>query len=473
QEAAARLALLPPGRRRYVPREDFAAEFGAFPSDAEAMQRWLSAAGIEVGEIDLARRRLVARGSMRALAEAFGATLARYEREGRSYLAREGTLSLPASLHPMVVGVFGFDAREQARAQVRIARTASPTAYAPMRVARAYGFPATSASGATIGFVELGGGYDPAQLAAAFKALGATAPSVVAVSVDGANNAPSGDPNSADGEVQLDLEVAGTVALGAALVVYFGPNTDRGFLDAISAAIHDTQHAPSVVSISWGGPESNYTQQTLSAMDTALADGALLGVTITCAAGDGGSSDGASDGLAHADFPASSPHVLACGGTSLVLANGAIASETVWNDGASGGATGGGVSDVFSLPTWQAKAGVPPSANPGAHVGRGVPDVAASADPEFGYAVQIDGSPLVVGGTSAAAPLWAALIGLANAASGKHAGFVNALLYGAGEKIFRDIVSGNNGAYAADPGWDACTGLGSPQGASVTATLES
>jgi kumamolisin len=290
--------------------------------------------------------------------------------------------------------------------------------------------------------------------------------------VDGAANSPAGDPGGADGEVLLDIEVAGAVAPGAHIAVYFAPNTDAGFVDAVTTAVHDRANAPSVVSISWGGPESTWTLQAQRALDGAFADAAALGVTVCAAAGDNGSGDGVGDGRAHADFPASSPHVLACGGTRLEPSG----AETVWNDGTSGGATGGGVSDTFDLPDWQAAAGVPPSANPGGRVGRGVPDVSGNADPQTGYRVLVDGERATIGGTSAVAPLWAALVALLNEQRGTPVGFLNPALYGSGDGALRDVTSGDNGlgdapAYAAGPGWDACTGLGSPDGAALSRLL--
>ena len=171
------------------------------------------------------------------------------------------------------------------------------------------------------------------------------------------------------------------------------------------------------------------------------------------------------------DFPASSPHVLACGGTKLTGSGSTISSEVVWNEQASGeGATGGGVSNVFALPSWQANAKVPaPSGSTG---GRGVPDVSGDADPVTGYQVRVDGQSLVIGGTSAVAPLWAGLIALNNQQNGKSAGFIQPQIYAAkAASGFHDIISGNNGAFFAGPGWDACTGLGSPIGATIIALL--
>ncbi len=293
----------------------------------------------------------------------------------------------------------------------------------------------------------------------------------MSVSVDGADNQPTGDPNSADGEVTLDIEIAGALAPGATLAVYFAPNTDQGFIDAISTAIHDQQNHPAVISISWGGPESSWTQQSLETMDQVFQDAGALGITVCVASGDSGSSDGVDDGQAHVDFPAASPNVLACGGTHLESGNAAtIQSETVWNDGTQGGASGGGVSTIFPTPGYQTAVQLPASPNPGAKVGRGVPDVAGDADPQTGYQILVGGRSVVFGGTSAVAPLWAALIARLNQQRSAPVGFLNPLLY-ENPAACRDITSGDNGAYRAGPGWDACTGLGSPNGPAILSAV--
>jgi kumamolisin len=214
----------------------------------------------------------------------------------------------------------------------------------------------------------------------------------------------------------------------------------------------------------------------MQALDQAFQDAATVGVTVLAAAGDSGSSDGVNDGLAHVDFPASSQYVLGCGGTQLTSSTvGTISSEVVWNDQPTGGATGGGISDVYSLPSWQDKADVPPSANPGGQAGRGVPDVAGDADPSTGYTIRVDGQTITVGGTSAVAPLWGGLLARFNQKLGKPMGFLNPQIYGLlpspDASDFRDIVSGNNGAYKAGPGWDACSGWGSPHGAQLLPAL--
>jgi kumamolisin len=468
ETALAELASKPLVERSYMTREAFAAAYGADPDDVLAVQRFAVAAGLTILETSYARRSVVVEGTTAALDAAFGTAVKLFRSGDLTFRGRTGALSVPAAIGPLVTGVFGLDERPQARAQFRPAAVAA-TSYAPTQIAKAYGFPANvNGAGETIGIVELGGGYAASDLQTFFSNLGIAVPSVTSVSVDGAGNAPTNDPNGPDGEVLLDIEVAGAIAPGAKIVVYFAPNTDQGFLDAVTTAIHDTTNAPSVVSISWGGPESTWTAQATTNFDSAFADAAMLGVTITVAAGDGGSTDGVKGKTNHVDFPASSPNALACGGTSLELSGTAIASETVWNDGASGGATGGGVSKVFGLPSYQANAGVPLRSGKGGVAGRGVPDVSGDADPATGYDVVVDGSATVIGGTSAVAPLWAGLVALLNANAGKPVGFLNPTLY-ANPQALRDITSGNNGAFKAGPGWDACTGLGSPNGPALAA----
>jgi kumamolisin len=409
-------------------------------------------------------------GTVAAMQKAFGVSFAQAEINGATYRVREGGIELPAELLDSVEAVLGLDNRPQAKPHFRT-HAADGTSYTPVQIGELYQFPqGASAAGQTIGIIELGGGYRTADLTAYFKSLGLPVPKVTAVSVDKGKNSP-GDANGADGEVMLDIEVAAAVAPGAKIVVYFAPNTDQGFTDAIATAVHDTTNNPSVISISWGGPESSWTAQAINTLDAACQSAAALGITITVAAGDDGSSDGGTGN--NVDFPASSPHVLACGGTKLVGSGSTISSEVVWNELANGeGATGGGVSNVFPLPSFQAKAGVPAPSSPGG--GRGVPDVAGDADPATGYQVRVDGKDAVIGGTSAVAPLWAGLIALSNQQNGVSAGFIQPKIYSAkGSAAFRDIVSGNNGSFSAGTGWDPCTGLGSPIGTKLIALLGS
>jgi kumamolisin len=465
-------ARRPPQSRRRISREDWAQAHGAHPEHVNALCAFAEAHGLTIGHADEARRRVHLMGSAEVIASAFEAKfegMYRAEEGAREYRARSGPLTIPRELDGIVTGVFGIDDRPQAQSQIRFAATGA-TVYTPPEVAQAYGFPSSvDGSGETVAIIELGGGYQQADLTTYFDGLDITPPTVTDVVVDGGVNDPGADQD-ADGEVMLDIEVIGSIAPGAEIVVYFTVNTDQGFIDAVSEAVHDTAHAASVVSISWGGSEDSWTAQARNQMETILTDAGALGVTVTVAAGDNGSTDGATDGKQHVDFPASAPHALGCGGTTLELSGTAITSETVW-DTTNDGATGGGVSDVFALPSYQSSAKVPVNVNTG-KAGRGVPDVAGDANPQTGYSIRVDGADETVGGTSAVAPLWAGLIALLNQSLGAPLGFAQPRLYALlGSTAFHDITSGDNGAYSAAPGWDACTGLGSPAGSTIARQL--
>ena len=492
-----------PSQRRYLTRAEFAAQHGASDADLDAVAAFAHKAGLVVVERRPAARSIVLSGTTGQVAAAFGTAVERVEHAAGFSRRRTAPVHLPPELDGIVEGVFGIEdvpiarphfkfSRESAQAaldaSMPVAAAAAPaltedaqatSGYSGIDMAKLYDFPqGLDGSGQCIAILELGGGYRSADLKAYFKGLGLAAPHVTAVSVDGGKNSPS-LPWSADAEVMLDIEVAGAVAPKAAIAVYFAPNSEQGFVDAILAAVHDDKHKPSVISISWGAPESAWTEQGLAAMDQAFEAAAALGVTVCCAAGDAGSGDqnpqnGTPDGLAHADFPASSPYVLGCGGTRLTVSGNTIASETVWNDDPTSSATGGGVSDVFDLPAWQANAGVPTSVNPGGRIGRGVPDVAGNASPATGYRVRVDYLTFTIGGTSAVSPLWAGLVALLNQKLAQPVGWLNPLLYGplAGSGALRDITSGGNGSYEAKAGWDACTGWGVPVGTRLLAALE-
>ena len=448
--------------------EALAEGYGADPADIDAVTRSLADQGVRVVEAHAPSRRIRIEGTASTTSELFGTSLQRVARDdGRSQSRmRAGSLSIPAELDGIVTAVLGIDDRPQAMSRLVFSAAAGGTSYTPIQVADLYQLPAGDGTGQTIALIELGGGFAQSDLDTYFTGLGLASPKVTAAPVDGGKNQPGQDPNGADGEVLLDIEVAGALAPKADIVVYFAPNTDAGFLDAISAAAH-AKPTPTAISISWGQNEDAWTAQSRQAMDQAIADAVAMGVTVCVAAGDNGSSDSGSG--AHADFPASSPSSLGCGGTDLQSSGNTISSETVWNDGGQGGATGGGVSDVFELPQWQTNAGVPKRSGVST-TGRGVPDVAGNADPNSGYQVYVDGQQTVVGGTSAVAPLWAGLVARLAQQAGAPLGLLQPKLYqgiSPGQPVsgLRDITRGNNGAYQAGPGWDACTGLGVPQAA--------
>jgi kumamolisin len=467
------------GRR--LSRKEYNDSYSASPEDIEKVKQFASEHDLTIIEENPVTRKIVLAGTAADMTNAFKTQLHYYETPGGRFRGRVGSLQVPNDLNQIVEGVFGLDDRPQARpyfqlSQAEVNAKATAASYTPTQLAQLYNFPTNvNGAGQCIAIIELGGGFRQSDLQTYFRQLNIPLPTVSSVSVDGGSNRPVGSPRSADGEVDLDIEVAGGIAPGAHIVVYFAPNTDRGFLDAVTQAIHDNVNKPSVISISWGGAEAYWTSQGMQAMNQAFQVAAALGITICCAAGDSGSSDGVYDRRAHVDFPSSSPYVLGCGGTRLQATGTTIASEVVWNDDPTTSATGGGVSDVFALPTWQANAQVPPSVNT-QRVGRGVPDIAGNADPQTGYQIRVDGQNVVFGGTSAVAPLWAGLIALINQRRGQPIGYLNPILYQKYSQLvqanaLRDITSGNNGAYSAKSGWDPCTGLGSPNGANLLSAL--
>ncbi|NMO90371.1 protease pro-enzyme activation domain-containing protein [Actinomycetospora sp. TBRC 11914] len=489
-------------------RRRFAELAGADPHEADAVERYLEDAGLEVST-DLARRTVTATGTTSQAQAAFGVSLGRYQAHGATYRGREGQVQLPAQLAEYATAVLGLDDRRQGRAHLQQGDTLSeddlPDLGAPAstllpdppavaahaatvpkpqplwttQVAELYDFPTdVDGSGQTIAILEFGGGYTDPDLDGYFTKIGVKRPKILSVGVDGGKNSPGQD---ADGEVLLDIEVAATIAQKATIAVYFAPNSDQGFVDAISTAVHDSVNNPSVVSISWGGPEDDWTVQARTAMEEAFADAAALGVTVLCAAGDHGAGDASRrrDGERRVDYPAASPHVVACGGTALIGASSQITAETVWNDH-DGWATGGGVSRIFPTPHWQ-RIDEPGLLLVDGFAGRGVPDVAGNADIATGYVILVHGNWGPVGGTSAVAPLYAGLVALINQATPTPIGAQFPIsLYAASasqlDGLVRDITAGDNSTpktgdlgpavtgYQADKGWDPCTGHGSVRG---------
>ena len=467
------ISAQPLKERKYLSREEFATANALNPDDLAKIEEFAHEHGLTIVKVSPESSSISLSGTVTELSEAFGTKLSMYDSPTGKYRGRVGPVQVPADLASIIIGVFGLDDRHVFRPHsVRLEKQggtvkamAAWISYTPPQLAKLYNFPAgLDGSNQCIAIIELGGGYKAKDISTYFKGLKLTQPKVTAISVDGARNKPGSD---ADGEVVLDIEVAGGIAPKAKLAVYFAPNSDKGFIDAINAAVHDKINKPSVISISWGAAEKEWTSQAMQAMDQAFQAAAAVGVTVFVAAGDDGSRDNEDDNMAHADFPASSPYVTACGGTRLDSTG-----ELAWNNGP-GSATGGGISDFFPLPSWQSNANVPPSANPGGKAGRGIADVSADADPNTGYIILLNGQNDVFGGTSAVAPLWAGLIALINQKLGKPVGYLNPLLYNqlANSGALRDITAGNNGAYNAGPGWDPCTGFGTPDGSKLLQAL--
>jgi kumamolisin len=506
-KAALKMGTQLPEKRRYLSHEEFAAKHGASPEDLAKIDAFASEHKLTVVHTNIPARTVKLSGTIADLAAAFQTRMKKYKMGSRVFRGRTGPVSIPKELADVVVGVFGLDARpftsppppltpikpkRPTKKKITLPGAAQTSIFTVPQVAQLYNFPAKlDGSGESIAIIEFndvdqngkptGGGFQNSDLQQYFQGLNLPMPQIAVVGVDGGALMPGPAP-SFDQEITLDIEVAGSSAPGASLVVYMTPNTSQGFIDAVHTAVHDTVRKPSIISISWGSPEdAPYTgEQLLTALNDALIDAAHLGITVCCATGDIGSSDLVPpDGEPHVDFPGSSPFALACGGTRLAAEGDVIASEVVWNDGNMGGSGGGGVSNLFPVPAYQSEITVPQS--PTGKAGRGVPDVAGHAATfRSGYEIILNGKKTTMGGTSAVAPLWAGLIARINqrlTSLGKpRAGFINPILYQSAD-CFHDIIQGNNdivgsfNKYSAGPGWDPCTGLGTPIGIKIMQAL--
>ncbi len=423
--------------------------------------------GIAVRDIDLTGRRMVLEAPARLLMTMFGATVRLYHDGTLTFRARTGVLHIPREIAPWTRAVVGFDQRPLLRGA---AGDAAGSLW-PTQVASLYGIPLDrDASRQCVGIIAMGGGYQTSDLADALARIGRRPPTVIDQSVGGVTNQFGGGSRD-DEEIALDLQVLASLLPGARIVVYFTGNTAETLANAIDQAVRDDVNRPQVLSISWGSPEFYWTAPRREVVSAALCDAARLRVSVVTAAGDQLATSGMTDRKAHVWFPASSPYVLGCGGTAVTLAGSAIGGETVWNEGAIG--TGGGISDNYPVPDFQLGVALPLSVNDG-HKGRGVPDVAALAAKSPGYRIVVGGAEMAKDGTSAATPLWAALIAMANAERGAPLGLVAPHLYGA-PTLMRPIITGDNRqngiGYAAGAGWNACTGLGVPRGAEIIAAL--
>lgn len=498
----------PRGRRRFLSREEFGERFGSTQEDLDIVADFAARHDLAVAESSRARRSVLISGSAGAMERALGVTLQYYEAGPERYRGHDGYVSIPADLAGVIEGVLGLDNR---RLGWRASNGGSGgTPITPLDVAKAYNFPENlDASGQTIGILEFAGGFvvddsgRPTDVDAYISALHIPLP-VVQVGYGYNILSSQGDSQySPDLEVTGDIVIAGCVAQGATIVLYFGP----GIPDAMQgqlpkpneldwsmlllAAIHDSVNKPSVLSISWGAPENLWPSTAIGLLGPLFAEANIMGITILASSGDYGASgypmtDPNADGQPHVHYPASDPHVTGCGGTKYVVDP---FDELTWNDNLSGGgATGGGVSTHFQDSSWYPyqegiviypwQEGQP---NPITPSGRGVPDIAGNASPSSGYDIIFYGKALsaypygLFGGTSAVAPFYAGLIAVINSVAPITVGELNSMLYESGETgMFRDVIDeGNNNfesvegyvvGYVAMPGWDACTGWGSING---------
>jgi kumamolisin len=454
------------GQRKPLSDAEFNSRFGVDASSLERVQKFAADNGLTVEKADANSGQVKLHGAVKDFGRAFGVQLEDYKEGTQVIRERSGNISVPRAVAGDIQGVFGLDNRQQAESHLRTAPSGpwGGGGYLPTEVADAYNFPRESmGAGQSVGIIELGGGLNSADNSQYYKDHSWKEPSLQIVGIDGAKNSPGQD---ADGEVALDCQVIGAVAPDANQQLIFAPNSDQGFLDAVTRATFPEagEKQNTAISISWGECESAWSDQAIQNMDAAFKKAALKGISIFCASGDNGAKDNAKDGKYNADFPSSDPWVTGCGGTKLDRDG----SEVVWNDGSSGfggGATGGGISSKFGVPDFQKDTKLPANANPDGKPGRGDPDVSGNASTMTGYTIRVNGSEQSVGGTSAVSPLYAALTMRLNGALGHPVGYLNPFLYKNGSsEAFKDITDGNNHGYNAGPGWDACTGWGSING---------
>ncbi|MGA9945120.1 MAG: S53 family peptidase [Candidatus Cybelea sp.] len=448
-----------PSKRTYADRAALIQATDADPADVNLLRRYCGGHGIEI--VAQHWRSVVLSGPIHKFVENFGATAGIYQLDDkRRFRHRSGGLYAPAEIAAILRGPFGIHQWPRSHAVGVLHSDVTPLSAA--EIAGRYSFPDGDGTGITVGVLQMRGVFNAGDFAKCMQAQGVAAKTPVVKRVDNAELTHQ-IKTMKDVESAIDTQIVGALAPGAQIVVYATPDDERGVLDAIRSAIFDDEHRPSVLSISFGFPEHLWTPIALTILDELFTAAALLGVTIFCASGDRGA-EVDEDGKAHVLAPAASPFAHACGGTAIP--SGAESSaESGWNQ------SGGGFSEFFNTPSWQSTVAAEASAY---HVaaGRGVPDVAAQVTP--GYAVFFDGSQLAMGGTSAAAPMWAALAARLNQRLGKPLGFFAPLLYGRpANALLRDVLAGGNDRYSCTAGWNPCTGLGVPIGDAIEKALRS
>ena len=487
--------------------EQFAEKFGTDKAAADKVAKSLKKFGLTVENVSLETRSMKVSGTAAAIEKAFKPQMSiMHSAKQGDYRGRSGTpLQIPAELKGLITGVFGLDTRKMAHRKATAAATTAHAAGAlapltPADLEARYNFPPGDAAGQKIAIAEFGGGYFVDDLTAYCQKFGRAVPNISAVGID----APAytlkqilalpkkkrAEQLDDSVEVMMDVQVVAGLCPGADITVYFSTFDEKGWVDLLNAVI---AARPVAVSISWGLAEDDpqWSSSAVGAINDRLNAARLLGITACVSSGDDGSGDQVDDGNAHTDFPSCSPFALSVGGTMLKKSSGAVKEVTWWespgrrtNNG--GGATGGGVSTVFPRPAWQTVK--VKSVNPGSIDGRIMPDIAALAGPPF-YDLIFGGQDSPNGGTSASAPLWAALIARVNQQlpAGKQQRYVTPLLYAkapsgksVGQESSRDVASGNNisnpepgKGYKASAGFDAVSGWGVPDGVKLVNALKS
>ena len=464
-----------PQYHHFLSPAEFNAAFGPSPADVDKAVAFLKGAGASGIKVSGNRQAITFTGSAAQLESAFHTRLGNYHDavSGRNFFANDAAPTVPASVSSVVGNVVGLDNHAVRKHYAASKAAAAVKAVTPPILKTAYGTSGLSAtgSGVKVGFVEFDG-YQKSNITKYDSTYGLSAGSVNTVSVSGANY----DSSPGDGqiEVELDIEVVHALAAAAGNYVYEAPNTSAGELAMYQKIASDK--TVSVVSISWGACEPAEGSSAAKSVSNAIATGTAEGISYFAAAGDDGTTDcyrQTGSAAKAVDFPASSPNITAVGGTKLsVTSANAYSSEVTWNDGSSGGSTGGGISTIFTAPSWQSSQST---------TYRKVPDVSADASPSSGYYIYTAGSWTTVGGTSGAAPLWAAFAALQNQVHGGSLGNLNAKLYSIGNGSsyatgFHDVTSGNNSfngttGFTAGAGYDQVTGWGSFKGSGLSGLI--
>jgi kumamolisin len=453
---AQKLGATPPLERTYVERSALKSQTDADPADLERLRAYCEGLGITI--VTVHWRSVVVSGPIDRLVEAFGATVAIFlDGNGRRFRHRSAALHVPHEIAALARGAFGLHQWPRSSRLGPLQRHSTPLTASD--IVKRYEFPDGDGSGQTIGVLQFRGEFRADDFDRCMQAQGVTSAHPIVKRVDDAALQHSVETTK-DLEAALDSQIIGALAPGARVVIYQAPDDERGFLDAIRTALFDEEYQPSILSISYGFPERLWTPAAIDVLDELFTAASLLGVTVFCSSGDNGAELDL-DGKPHVLAPASSPFVHACGATTIV-SDSAGEREVAWEK------TGGGFSEHFAVPPWQSVVRSVAAENK-LDEGRGVPDVAAQETP--GYFVYLDGVELALGGTSAVAPLWAALAARLNQRLGAPIGFFSPLLYGERQKVLRDVTDGNNGRFQARAGWNPCTGLGVPLGGALEAAL--
>jgi len=450
------LGATPPLERQYAERKALSEQTDADPADIERFRTYCQGFGISIVESHW--RSVVVSGPVERLVQAFGATVAIFlDANGSRFRHRSAALHVPPEIAAIVRGIFGLHQWPRSSRLGSLQRHSTPLSAS--QIVTRYDFPDGDGSGQTIGVMQFRGEFKADDFERCMQAQGVTPAPPIVKRVDNAALQHEFETTK-DLEAALDAQIIGALAPGARIVIYEAPDDERGFLDAIRTALFDEEFKPSVLSISYGWPEKLWTPVALDILDELFTVAALVGVSVFCSSGDNGA-ELDYDGKPHVLAPASSPFVHACGATALLSDSGNVR-ESAWDK------TGGGFSEHFDVPPWQ-NVVRPVAAQNKIDAGRGVPDVAAQELP--GYCVFLDGTELALGGTSAVAPMWAALAARINQRLGAPSGLFSPLLYGSVKNPLREITDGNNGRYQARAGWNPCTGLGVPLGRALEATL--